>query len=326
MRRAWLVVLLAGCGPAQPKPEPDPEGAFPVRVVYLIPSDQERFAEYERAIPRCVEEVRLWYIATARLGFKALPLEVIQAKEDYLTMKCGAEEAERAEGVKDPMRMPAWTGSVERAVGGWKARTATLVFAQGGGGIAQANLQGDFAGWCVVGDWVLEPISGKRNPKGITAAMCPNKVYVTGGTPIGTVAHEIGHAFGAHHPDGYEPGKRSIMRAHWDWPQTGWLDHEKVVLRSSPFTAAVDWDGGAPFADYITADTAIVGKEFVIVGRGFKEGDEVDFTDANGTTRVKSSRVEEAKLVVVVPKVGPGVVRVVRFTAKSNAIPVNIYP
>ncbi len=319
------MVLLVGCSAPTPATDPEPVCEYPVRVVYLYPADQERFAEYEKAIPRVVDEIRTWYRSKTGLAFKALPLEVVQSKDDYFTMRCGTTEPEREAGQIDPLYMPAWIESVERAVGGWRAQTATLVFAQGGGGMAQANLQGDFAGWCVVGDWVLEPISGKANPKGITAAMCLQKVYVTGGTPVGTVAHELAHAFGVHHPDGYETSKRSLMRAHWDWPDTNFLDHEKLVLKTSPFTATRDWDGGAPHCDYLTNDVAEWGKPLDLIGSGFKEGDEVEFKDLAGLHRVKPTSIAADKIVVTVPKAGPGVVRVIRYTTRSNAVPVNVY-
>jgi hypothetical protein len=325
VRALILAIVMTGCSASRPAPEREPESAFPVRVVYLMPADHERFPEYERAIARVVEEVRVWYLAKTGLTFRPQPLEVIQAKEDYLTMRCGTSADERAKGA-DRQHMPAWIPSIERAVGGWKPRTATLVFAQGGGGVAQANLQGDFAGWCVVGDWVLEPISGKADPKGITAAMCPKPVYVTGGTPVGTVAHELGHAFGLHHPDGYEGGKRSIMRAHWDYPDTGFLDHEQFVLQTSPFVNKADWDGAAPVAAYVTDDAVEWGAALDVAGHGFKEGDEVEFAGPDRLERVKPRSVAPDKLVVEVPRgTGPGVLRVVRWTVRSNAIPVNVY-
>jgi hypothetical protein len=312
--------VLPGCAVlAQPTP------GFDVRVVYLIPRDQERFPEYERAIERCVDEVKSWYRAKAGVTFRTRPLEVVRAEADYLTMRCGDDPAERANGEKDVRHMPRWVESVERACGGWQARTVTWVFAQGGGGVAVANLQGDFAGFGMFGDWVLEPISGVTNPKGVTAAMCERKIYVTGGTPVGTTVHELGHAFGLHHPDGYAPGEKTIMLAHWEYPKTSLLEHELLVLRHSPFTARDCWDEGAPFVDYLCDDAVAWGRELAIPGRGFADGDVVEFVDVAGAHRVTPSRVTGDRVVVAVPRVGPGVVRVRRGALRSNAIPINVY-
>jgi hypothetical protein len=299
---------------------------FPVRVVYVYPSDQPRFPAYERAIAACVAEVRAWYRARAGVTFRVLPLEVVRAPEDYLTLRCGADRADRARGLRDRGHMPRWVEAIARAVGGWRPRTATLVFAQGGGGVACANLQGDFAGWALVGDWVLEPISGCTNPQGITAAMCETPIYVTGGTPTGTVAHELGHAFGLHHPDGYAPDARSIMRAHWDYPDTGFLGHERLVLRHTPFTAPGCFDPDAPFVDYRTEDAVVWGQALEVYGRGFAPGDVLEFLDENGARRVPPGAGSPERLTVTVPEgVGPGLVRVRRGGLRSNAVPINVY-
>jgi len=307
--RALPLLLLAGCAAT------GPAAGFDVRVVYLYPSDQERFPEYERAIEQCVAEVKAWYREKAGVDFRTRPLEVIRGKEDYRTMRGG-----------DAFDRDRWVESVERACGGWRPRTVTWVFAQGGGGVACANLQGEWAGFGMFGDWVLEPISGVPNPKGITAAMCEKKIYVTGGTPVGTTVHELGHAFGLHHPDGYAPREKTIMLAHWEYPKTGFLEHELMVLRHSPFTSPAGWDEGAPFVDYITDDACEWGKDLAVVGRGFVRGDEVEFVDVRGARRAAPMVIEDGRLVVRVPSgLGPGVVRVRRGSLRSNAVPLNVY-
>ena len=60
--------------------------------------------------------------------------------------------------------------------------------------------------------------------------------------PKGTTAHELGHAFGLHHPDRY-PGK-SIMRWHGDYPNAPLMRHERMLLRESPFFVENAFDAG----------------------------------------------------------------------------------
>jgi hypothetical protein len=196
------------------------------------------------------------------------------------------------------------------------------VFAQGGGGIAQANLVKDWQGMGIFGDWVLEPISGVREPLAIHAGHATWEVK--GGTPKGTTAHELGHAFGLHHPDKYD-GK-SIMRAHWDYPDTGLLPHEVLILKNSPFFVPHAFDETAPHLDFENQDAAKWGEELRLTGKGFKAGDKVEFVDVHRVTLVET-KLDRGELVVTVPREqGPGFMRVRRGKLRSDIVPINVYP
>ncbi len=320
-----LCVLCVSSSRAAPELAND-SSDFVVQPYYLVPADQEAFPEYEAAIRKLVVEIQDWYEARSGLRFRCAELSVVRAEDDYLTMRCGTDPAERERGKEDRQHMPNWLGAVDRAVGGFQPHRIAWVFAQGGGGWAGGNLFGDFQGFAIFGDWVLEPIAGKPNPAGITAASATWQVQ--GGVPKGTTAHELGHAFGLHHPDGYE-GK-TIMAWHGDYPDTDFLAHEKLILATSPWfgqsTGATPRDPDTPHVDFGTADAALWGQPLTVPGADFAPGDVVEFVDATGAHRVEPTTCRPEELVVTVPRdLGPGYVRVVRGDRHSNAVAINVY-
>lgn len=312
-----------------------------VQPYYVYPADQPFHREYAKAIDECTKEIQSWYLEKAGITFRLAPLKVVQSKQPYREMRGTEVPAESEMSREKLMDMPNWWPALEKAIGGWKERQVSWVFAQGGGGVAQANLVKDWQGMGIFGDWVLEPISGVREPKAIHAGHATWEVK--GGTPKGTTAHELGHAFGLHHPDGYS-GK-SIMRAHWDYPDTGFLPHEILILQNSPFFVPNAFDEAAPHLDFENQDAVRWGETLHLTGQGFKAGDTVEFVDVDdpdhllsgGTarstsrspanrTRPVSTKLEDGKLVVTVPQdQGPGFIRVRRGKVRSNIVPVNVY-
>jgi hypothetical protein len=293
---------------------------FIVCPYYVYPHDQPNHPEYERAVGRLVREVQQWYLARVGATFRLAPLRVVRAPDDYLTMRCGSQPDAACRA--DRQQLPQWLASIERAVGGFAPRRIAWVFAQGGGGWAGANLTGDFTGFGLFGDWVLEPISGVTEPAAIPCS------YATwqckGGVPRGTTAHELGHAFGLHHPDGYSG--RSIMRWHGDYPNAPLMRHERMILRQSPFFAADAFDRAAPWLDFENADVAHWGETLKLTGHGFQSGDIVEFVDADHAMRVAPEHTAAQELRVRVPDgMGPGYIRIWRGRLRSNIVPINFY-
>lgn len=321
---------LCGGAPAPPQAEEratasrdaaDPQQDYIVRPFLVVPRDQPFHPAYQRAAQELTREVQDWYQQKAGVTFRLAPLQVVRAEEEYLRMRCGAQPT--AECRADRQKLPNWPDAIERAVGGWKPRSIEWVFAQGGGGWAGGVLFGDYTGYGLFGDWVLEPISGVAEPAAVT---CANATWqCRGGVPKGTTAHELGHAFGLHHPDGY-PGK-TIMRWHGDYPETGLLPHEVLILRSSPYFVRHAFDERAPWLDFEIDDVARWGEMLKLTGHGLRQSDEIEFVDAQHAVRVRPELFSDREGRVRVPdSMGPGFLRARRGRLRGNAVPINLYP
>ncbi|MDP2640924.1 MAG: hypothetical protein Q8P39_00055 [Candidatus Yanofskybacteria bacterium] len=238
--RADLQAEPRGMGVAQLSEPP----TFFVKPYLVYPADMLMYPAYEAAVTEYLMELQQWYLGQVGAAFQMASLVVLRhPSRNYLEMRCGENPSQ--ECIRDRSLLEGnWAQYMNEAIHGgvaryesggphWADHTAYLVFGAGGGGYAGANAKGHEGGWAVVGDWVLEPISGVANEWGIPCS------YSSGwqcedGVSKGTPAHELGHAFGLPHP-GEEYRDSTIMEWHGGYPEVGFLDQEREFLRVSPF-------------------------------------------------------------------------------------------
>ncbi|MBI2007182.1 MAG: hypothetical protein HYS83_00530, partial [Candidatus Blackburnbacteria bacterium] len=231
----------AGEPTASPQPKvqiictPSQRDKFVVRPFLVYPADKPAYPEYETAVRNYMTELQRWYCEKVGATFPMSTLQVVRSSYDYQTMRCGENPSQAC--LDDPKKLEGnWGMYMNKAIHGgiekWDEETAALIFSAGGGGFAGGNVYSNYASFAISGDWVLEPLSGRANDWGIPCRYS-NDWQCAGGVPKGTPAHELGHAFGLPHPDGYSGD--SIMKWHGGYPSVGFLPHEIEALRQSPF-------------------------------------------------------------------------------------------
>jgi hypothetical protein len=313
-------VLIAAPAPAGAKAAP----RMYVYPYYVYPADQPFHQEYADAITKLADEVQDWYEEHAGVEFHYKPLTVVKSQDDYVTMRCGPEPR-NPECVNDRQRLDNWWQAQQKATGGFLDNRIAWVFGQGGGGFAGSNLIGHWAGFSLLGDWTLEPISGVVEPAGIPCSLADWQCQ--GGAPKGAAAHELGHAFGLHHPDCYPDPARSLMGWHGDFPNDILFPWEINNLRNNPYMRRNVWKPGGPWLDFGNTDSMFWGETQYVGGEGFKRGDKLEFTDANHSIIRTPKILTNGVLQVRIPRqMGPGFMRLVRSKQiRSNLLPVNFY-
>ncbi|MAG59976.1 hypothetical protein CMO96_04270 [Candidatus Woesebacteria bacterium] len=191
------------------------------------------YPEYESSVRDYMDEMQQWYCDKVGATFSMKPLQVVRTAEDYQTVRCGPNPSQNC--LDDPSKlesdMPFYVNkAVHGGVVGWEQQVSALAFVAGGGGWAGSVDDANYTSWAIVGDWVLEPISGVENTWGIPCQYSGGW-QCAGGVPKGTPAHELGHTFGLDHPS----AEGSIIKWHGDYPNVGFLSSEVEFLKDSPF-------------------------------------------------------------------------------------------
>ena len=305
--------------------EEPPENTWKVQPVYLYPSDMNYHAEYEAAINETMAEIQAWYLNKAGVTFTLEPLQVVQSTQDYLTMRCGLTPSTECINTKD--LIPNWNHAVRTSVNGWDQEAVTLVFSQGGGGYAGGILYGNWEAYAIVADWVLEPISGLRDEDAIHCGYATWQCL--DGTPKGTVAHELGHAFGLHHPDSLNPFT-TIMGWHGAYPNTTFQAIEAEMLSLNPFFDENAWVAtpGAPWLRFNNTDLINNGATVFLGGRNLSDVVEVEIAGYNSRFTVPVESTSAVSFSFTVPEgATSGYIRVYEADGTaSNYLPINILP
>jgi hypothetical protein len=306
--------LVTDCAPDEPEPD------LTITAYYLRPSDLPYRQEYYDAMVQAVTTAQEWYREQLGFTFRVEYKSVVGS--DLLTMRCGSEPSE--ECASDVTQRPYFWNSMLEPIGGWNELESKLVFAQGAGSISLTNVIQRHAGVSVVGDWVLEPISGVREPAGehcdmgIGFLFCPQAE--------GLVANRLGTLFGLLRPSGLvDP--QTIMADWWeDYPDMGLLAHEKQILALSPHFGAELYDPSAPFVYPENDDVVTQGALYEIRGEGLEGATAVEFVDATQTVLVDPTYASSGAVRVQVPAVGLGYLRVYTADQVSNVLPLNVLP
>ena len=306
--------------PAEPCAHEPPAPDLTVIAYYLRPSDLPYRQEYYDAMVKAMTEAQAWYEQKLGYTFRVEYRTAVGAS--HLAMRCGAEPSE--ECAADVSLTPYYWNSMVEATGGWNQRESKFVFAQGAGGYGITNLIQHYAGISMVGDWVLEPISGVREP---AAAHCGT----AGGDffcPLaqGLVANQLGHLFGALRPVGIDTPD-TIMDWWGDYPDSDFLPHERKLLALSPNLTSGAYDVGGPFLYLEFDDVVTQGSVIDLPGENLSGVTLVEFVDGVQTLVVEPLEVSAERVRVQVPEhIGLGYVRVHSADQVSNALGVDFVP
>lgn len=319
-------LALAGLIVAQPQTD------FVVQPVYLVPSDLPIAKENVTAINRIMQDINTWYEGRVGAKFKLNPVRQVKARKDWVTMRLG--ENPKPEDVADESFSPNWYSSVVDEVNPLP-KQITVIFSTGGGKYTMGKQTDCYSGTVVVGDWVMEPISGVRVS---TLPKPPADAWqIKGSVPTGIVANRMAQAFGLLKPERYEGS--TILTGFQSFPNVGLLAHEAFILRNSPYFGYAPGDKDAPVLDVEMDDQGFWGESIVIKAQGLRDGDQIELNTIGPYQYITKNLRSPVSMFVpftyatpergrmTVPRdVGPGFLRLYRGALRSNIVPINVYP
>ena len=226
-----------------------------VQPILFVPNNLVADPIYIPSINESLEITKAWY--ASQLGgktFNFAPAQVVIGLHE-LKYYCPKTISD-VQCIQIPGEVGADPGDINNVLDDMASQgysiqqdTIILVFWVGGYGYAGGAQFPSLTGFAAVGDWALDGIAGKYED-GTATSHCSDSSFAwlicNKNSQIGTVAHELGHAFGLPHPtdDGTQQGDpdywlSTLMAVSWDFPNVVLIDSpinpEKTRLLQNPF-------------------------------------------------------------------------------------------
>lgn len=303
-------------------------GRATVQPVYFLARDQEDYPQYRAAVTQTLERVADWYRGQLGITFETDGLLIFQDGRTYNEIRCGDNE----QCLSDPNRADNYGSSIDNSgVLNYGSGKIRVIYAQGAGGVVGGGGNGSW-GVAIVGGWILESWSGFVAPKTI-----PCGDNCTRNISIGTVAHELGHAFTLEHLDPviyqrYAP-PYSVMDRHFSYPNVTLYDFpdapEKAILRKSIFFGGPGVTAQAPKITNVDPVDPVRQGSLTIYGENFGNRSPVAtllFNDFQVPSENISAWVGDRIEIIVPESANSGYLRVVTPSGESNYFEMRVYP